>query len=127
MLLDMLQKIMSSLVTQRLQDLLKIVGIEEQYGFLVGRGTTDGVFVVKDATNKRRNAGEDSWVLFVDLVKALDSVPRVGMLAILKKFGIKGGSPLQGALRVSGPEGRGEEGEEKWGSLLEIKVKARWE
>ena len=50
--------------------LLKIVGTEEQYGFLVGRGTTDGVLVVKEATNKRRNAGEDSWVLFVDLDKA---------------------------------------------------------
>ena len=90
MLLDVLQKIMSSIIAQRLQDLLKIVGIEEQYGFLVGRGTTDGVFVVKEATNKRRNAGEDSWVLFVDLVKAFDSVPRDGMLAILQKFGIKG-------------------------------------
>ena len=56
----------------------------------MGRVTTDGVFVVKEATNKRRNAGEDSWVLFVDLVKAFDSVPRDGMLAILKKFGIKG-------------------------------------
>ena len=60
----------------------------------MGRGTTDGVFVVKEATNKRRNAGEEGWVLFVDLAKAFDSVPRVGMLAILKKFGIKGGGPL---------------------------------
>ena len=92
MLLDVLQKIMSSLIAQRLQVLLKIVGIEEQYGFLVGRGITgtNGVFVVEEATNKRRNAGKDSWVLFVDLVKAFDLVPRDGMLAILKKFNING-------------------------------------
>jgi len=35
-------------------------------------GTTDGAFVVKEATDKRRNAREDSWVLFVELVKAFD-------------------------------------------------------
>jgi len=51
----------------RLQDLLKVVGIEEQYGFLINRdATTDGVVVVKEATNKRRNAGDYSWVLFVE-------------------------------------------------------------
>ena len=67
MLLDVLQKIMSSLIAQRLQDLLKVVGIEEQYGFLINRdATTDGVVVVKEATNKRRNAGDYGWVLFVE-------------------------------------------------------------
>ena len=58
MLLDVLQKIVSSLIAQRLQDLPKIVGIEEQYGFFVGRGTAPRRWPspFKEATDERRNA-----------------------------------------------------------------------
>ena len=37
---------------------------------------------------KRRERGQESWVLFVDLVKAFDSVPRDVLYTVLAKFGV---------------------------------------
>ena len=31
---------------------------------------------------------QDSWILFIDLVKAFDTVNRTAMIAILKKYGV---------------------------------------
>ena len=38
-------------------------------------------------SNKRREHGKESWVLFVDLVKAFDLVPRDVLFTVLAKFG----------------------------------------
>ena len=54
----------------RLQRLLKEVGIEEQNGFMGGHGGSDGIFCIRQALKKRREHGKESWILFVDLVKA---------------------------------------------------------
>ena len=40
------------------------------------------------ALKKRREHGLESWVLFVDLVKAFDSVPREILFTVLEKFGV---------------------------------------
>ena len=56
-------------INGRLQRLLKEVGIEEQNGFMGGRGGSDGIFCIRQALKKRREHGLESWVLFVDLVK----------------------------------------------------------
>ena len=44
MLLDAASKIISMIINNRLQRLLKEVGIEEQNGFSGGRGCADGSF-----------------------------------------------------------------------------------
>jgi len=67
---------------------LKEVGIEEQNGFSGGRGCADGSFCIRQALKKRREHGLESWVLFVDLVKAFDSVPRGILFDVLSKFGV---------------------------------------
>lgn len=87
MLLDAASKIVSMIINSRLQRLLKEVGIEAQNGFTGGRGCADGSFCIRQALKKRREHGLESWVLFVDLVKAFDSVPRDVLFAVLKKFG----------------------------------------
>ena len=74
MLLDAASKIVSMVINGRLQLLLKEVGIEEQNGFMGGRGGSDGIFCIRQALKKRREHGKESWVLFVDLVKAFDTV-----------------------------------------------------
>ena len=88
MLLDAASKIISMIINNRLQRLLREVGIEEQNGFSGGRGCADGSFCIRQALKKRREHGLESWVLFVDLVKAFDSVPRGILFDVLSKFGV---------------------------------------
>ena len=88
MLLDAASKIVSMVINGRLQLLLKEVGIEEQNGFMGGRGGSDGIFCIRQALKKRREHGLESWVLFVDLVKAFDTVPRDVLFVVLAKFGV---------------------------------------
>ena len=75
-------------INSRLQQLLKEKGMEEQNGFSGGRGFADGSFCIRQALKKRREHGQESWVLFVDLVKAFDSVPRDVLFTVLEKFGV---------------------------------------
>ena len=88
MLLDAASKILAMIINDRLQRLLKEVGLEEQNGFSSGRGVADGSFCIRQALKKRREHGLESWVLFVDLVKAFDSVPRDVLWAVLAKMGV---------------------------------------
>jgi hypothetical protein len=88
MLLEVLQKVMSSMFVQRFHTLLEFCGLQEQFGFQRNMGTTDASFVVRQAINLRHEAGKDTFALFIDLVKAFDSVPREGMIKILAKFGV---------------------------------------
>lgn len=68
--------------------MLKKEGLEAQNGFTGGRGCSDGSFRLRQALKWRREHGLESWVLFVDLAKAFDSVPRDVLWAVLAKFGI---------------------------------------
>ena len=52
------------------------------------RGCCDGIFTVKMALQKRHEHGLSTWAVFIDLVKAFDSVPREGLFSVLEKFGI---------------------------------------
>ena len=87
MLLDAASKILSMIINSRLQRLLKEIGFEEQNGFSSGRVCADGSFCIRQALKKRRAHGQELWVLFVDLVKAFDSVPRDVLWAVLSKLG----------------------------------------
>ncbi len=53
-------------------------------------GCCDGILslVVKLALQKRREHGLGTWAVFIDLVKAFDSVPRDGLYIVLGKLGI---------------------------------------
>ena len=73
MLLDTMAKVVSSITSKRLQRVLLEVGIEEQNGFMPRRGCVDGIFSLKVALQKRREHGLDSWLLFIDLIKAFDT------------------------------------------------------
>ena len=45
---------------------------ETQCGFRGGRGCGDAIFTLKQLIRKRREHGLETWVLFIDLVKAFD-------------------------------------------------------
>jgi len=55
--------------------LLEAERMEEQTSFMPHRGTTDSIFSLKILLQKRKEHGLSTWVVFIDLAKAFDSVP----------------------------------------------------
>ena len=88
MLLEVAYKIIAIILLARLQPIAEGLDHESQCGFRPGRGCTDAVFTIKMALKKRQEHGLETWVLFLDLVKAFDRVPRELLWAILGKFGV---------------------------------------
>ena len=88
MLLEVAYKIIAILLHSRLLPIQEGLDHEPQCGFRPGRGCTDAIYTVKLALKKRREHGLESWVFFLDLVKAFDRVPRELLWMILTKFGV---------------------------------------
>ena len=88
MLLETAYKVVAIILHSRLLPIEEGLGFESQCGFRPQRGCTDAIFTIKMAIKKRREHGLESWVLFIDLVKAFDKVPRQLLWEILAKFGV---------------------------------------
>ena len=90
MLLETAYKIVAIIINGRLLPIEEGLAPEHesQCGFRPGRGCTDAIFTVKLAMKKRREHGLESWILFLDLVKAFDRVPRELLWSILGKLGV---------------------------------------
>ena len=88
MLLETAYKIVSILLLNRLRPIAESLDHEQQCGFRPGRGCNDAVFTVKMAMKKRREHSKETWILFLDLVKAFDHVPRELLWQLLEKFGV---------------------------------------
>ena len=87
-LLDVLSKILSSMITERLGSHMKFVGLAEQFGFSKDKGCMDASTVLKTTLQNMKNSNQDAYVLFVDIVKAFDSVNRDMLWSLLGKYGI---------------------------------------
>ena len=61
---------------------------EAQCGFRAGRGVIDAIFCLKMGMELAAYRHHPFYVLFVDLVKAYDSVSRAGVWTILRKKGV---------------------------------------
>jgi exonuclease III len=85
---DIAAKCISSIVANRLTKYLSEFGIDEQCGSLFGKGCADATFTLKTALQTLREHNHEAHVLFVDLVKAYDTVNRELLWKILEKFGI---------------------------------------
>ena len=88
MMLEVAYKIGANILKSRLVPIQESLDHEAQCGFRPGRGCADAVFTVKTALRKRREHGLETWVMFLDLVKAFDRVPRELLWKILEKFGV---------------------------------------
>eukprot|EP00978_Attheya_sp_CCMP212_P033500 scaffold135307_cov66-Attheya_sp.AAC.2 len=72
-LVEIPEKVQSSIILTRLLKHLEKVGIEEtQYGCIPGRGCADALFTIRQHDKK------ETWAIFVDLVKAFDTADRMG-------------------------------------------------
>ena len=61
---------------------------EEQQGFRKGRGTADGMYVLRQMVEKRLEVQGSMALGFVDLEKAFDTVPREMVMATLRWVGV---------------------------------------
>ena len=85
---DALARIFSSILTARLNQVIKTEGIENQFGSQPGRGCQDGLYVIRTMLQMRRNHNLPTWGLFVDLVKAFDTANHFLLYEILHKYGV---------------------------------------
>lgn len=81
-------KILGAVVNRRLQKIIQSEGLDEQFAYTAGRSSQHATFCLKTALQKRKEHGLPTWVCFVDLVKAFDSIPREALMAVLVKFGV---------------------------------------
>ena len=96
-LLDVSSKVLSNIIVQRLHKVAEKVLGEDQNGFRHRRGCADATFAVLQALRKRREHGQQTWVTWIDLVRAFDSVPRPVLWACAQKMGV--GTKLLDAIR----------------------------
>jgi hypothetical protein len=84
---DMTVRIMSAIINARLLKLVEKYGVKTQYGSQPRRGTLKGLAVLRTALETRQYHGQGTWMLFVDLVKAFDTVDHKLLFGILRKYG----------------------------------------
>ena len=87
-LLDISSKVVSLVVTVRLQKALERYGIPNQFGSSPKTGCPDGSFSIKSILQMRNEYDLNTWVVFVDLVKAFDMIHHELLFKPLGKFGI---------------------------------------
>ena len=88
MMLEVAYKVISILLHMRLTPIAEGLDHESQCGFRPARGCADGIFTVKLAMKKRREHGCQTWLYFLDLVKAFDRVPRELLWDAMLKLGV---------------------------------------
>ncbi len=87
MLMDVCSKIFSSVMNGRAFCLLNNNGTRFQFGGTPELGCRNGLFVLKTMLTMRKNHNLQSYVAFVDLVKAYDTANHELLLMLLKKYG----------------------------------------
>ena len=85
-MLDVVGKVLGRIVEGRLQVIAEKILPESQSGFKKGCGCVDMIFVARQLVEKAREHGESLYVLFVDLRKAYDSVPRQALWKVLQNM-----------------------------------------
>jgi hypothetical protein len=89
-LVEAVPKLVGCLIAKILTKHVVLVGDDFGYqsGFIPKRGCPDGHMALKLALAARKRCDLDSHVVFVDLVKAFDSVDRIALDGVLEKMGV---------------------------------------
>lgn len=85
--MDVVSKVLCCIVNKRLFILLDKYGTKLQFGGTPQTGCGEAIFTLKSALHARRNHGLETFVAFVDLVKAYDTANHALLLEILERFG----------------------------------------
>ena len=86
-LLSHIMKLLERILDKRLRERVEPELGEEQLGFRKGRGTTDGMFSLRQLVEKRLEKQGHMALAFVDLEKAFDTVPRQMAITTLRWMG----------------------------------------
>ena len=75
-LLSVISKVMEALVYERLVKYIERSNglLDEQWGFREGRSTIDLIFMVSEILEKRRENKKKTFICFIDVIKAYDTV-----------------------------------------------------
>ena len=76
------------MLAKRFNKIINIIGLHEQAGFTSGCSCVDATAALKITLQNLTCAGHEAYVLFVDIIKAFDSVNRDMLWKILAKYGI---------------------------------------
>ena len=87
-LLDVIGKVFARILQDRLQVVTEKMLPESQCGFRRGQWCVDMIFAARQVIEKSREHADSLFVLFVDLKKAYDSVPRQALWSLLEKYGV---------------------------------------
>ena len=88
-LLSQGMKLLERILDKRMRVVIEGQIGEEQQGFRPGRGTTDGMFAIRQVIEKRMEKQKGTAVCFVDLEKAYDTVSRELVYATLRWMGVQ--------------------------------------
>ena len=78
-------KILMIIILDRLRDWYDENLLDQQQGFRPGRGTTDGIYLVKRLQQISNSRKRPLYILFIDLTAAFDHVNRDWLFASIKK------------------------------------------
>ena len=76
-------KIYERVIEARIRDETNVS--EEQFGFMPRRGTTDAIFILRQVMEKYREKEKEMHLVFIDLEKAYDRVPRQEVWRFLRE------------------------------------------
>ena len=96
-----------------------------QFGSSPGVVYQDGTFTIKTLLHTRHNHNLPTYVAFVELVKAVDTVDHTLMLQILKKYGAPPEAPFLHSENVPGFKSRSQDWENQGNNESDCRCKTR--
>lgn len=87
-LLSSVGKVLSTVLLKRIRPILDRFLEESQCGYREGRSTVDLIFVSRQLVEKAREQRRPIYSVFIDLVKAFDTVPRQLLWELLTRLGV---------------------------------------
>jgi hypothetical protein len=85
-LVEHAMKVLERVLERRVRNIVKIDSVK--FGFMAGKSTTDAIFIVRQLQEKYLARHKDLWMVFVNLEKAFDRVPREVVWWALRCLGV---------------------------------------